>query len=126
MNISIFNKKYRLRRFDEQKEVKGYLTAGHTDTTVCIHLHPSGSDSVSANPEGERTVKRIEGHGNCKLIAADADSNLKGDLVWYHGSWYECISSQLFDHTMLSHYNYVFIKVPTDGSRKNDIADPPD
>ena len=126
MNISIFNKKYRLRRFDEQREVKGYLTASHTDCTVCIHIHPSGTDALTANPEGARTVKKLEGHGNCPLVASNADTNTKGDLIWYQGAWYECVSSQLYDHTPLSHYNYLFIKVPLDGSRINDIKDAPE
>lgn len=125
MNVSIFNKKYKLRRFEEQHEVKGYLVASYTDRTVCLHIHPSGSDSLTANPEGERVVKKLEGHGTCPLVVANADANIKGDLIWYQGSWYECISSQLYDNTMLSHYNYLFVKVPMDGSRENDIRNPP-
>ena len=114
MNITLFNKKYTIRRFKEQKEYKGYLVAEHEDFVASIHVHPTGSDQIQALSEGERRVTRLEGHGNIQLLTADQIKDQKGDLLLYRGEWYECISSQLWDHTILSHYNYQFVLVPSD------------
>ena len=125
MNVSLFNRKYWLRRFGEQREVKGYLTADFNDCVVSIHAHPMGTDTLQALPEGERSVKRIEGHGPHKLIAADPNTGMKGDLLLYDGNWYECVVSMSYTQTILAHYNYQFVQVPKDGSRRDDIANMP-
>lgn len=125
MNITIFNKKYWIRRFDEQKEVRGYLTSGRHDFQASLHIHPLSTDQQQALPEGERKIKRLEGHGEIELIVADQDKNRKGDLLYYHGDWWECVNSQMWDHTLLSHYNYQFTPVPRDAARSPDIENPP-
>ena len=125
MNIRLFNKNYWIRRFGVQKEVKGYLTSGYEDFVSSINLHPLGTDAIQALPEGERKIKRLEGHGEDALVSADEKTNQKGDMVYYHGNWYECVSSQMWDHTILSHYNYQFVLVPTDASNTTDL-EPPD
>jgi len=122
LNIAIFNKKYRVRRFDEERVVKGYFTASHRDFTVSIHVHPSGSDTVQANPEGARRVKRLEAHGTVILRAADQETGQKGDLLFYHGAWYECISAVEHEDTILSHWNYVFVIVPNDAAGTIDTS----
>lgn len=120
-NITLFNKKYRVRRFDDERIVKGYFTATHRDFTVSLHVHPSGADTIQANPEGARKVKRLEAHGTVILRAADQDTGQKGDLLYYHGAWYECISAVEYEHTLLSHWNYVFVIVPNDAAGTVDI-----
>ena len=124
MNISLSNKNYWLRRFGEQKVVKGYITSGHDDYVVSIHVHPASTDVIQALPEGERKIKHLEGHGEIALVPADQDKNQKGDLLCYHGSWYECVSSQMWDHTLLSHYDYQFVLVPTDAGGTVDLNPP--
>lgn len=126
MNISLFNKDYWLRRFGEQREVKGYLTSDYTDYVVSLNVHPMGSDALQALPEGERSVKHLEGHGNYNLVAANRQANTKGDLLLYNGIWYECTATQMFDHTMLSHYNYQFVEVPNESNGDYDITNAPE
>lgn len=111
MNISIFNKPYTVRRFGEQKIIKGYATCEHEDITVHIHVHP-GSDQVKANPQGITRAKRLEGHGSVELFTANEQTNRQGDLLNYNGEWYECVSCVFWDHTLLKHYNYQFALVP--------------
>lgn len=125
MNITIFNKKYWLRRFGEQKNVRGYLTSPQEDMVVSIHVHPLGTDSISALPEGERKLKRLEGHGGIELFTANEQTGQKADLLYYHGDWYECLSCQLWDHTLLSHYNYQFVLVTRNAGRSTDIENEP-
>lgn len=113
MNITLFNKKYWIRRFGEQRVVRGYVTSDWSEFVASIHVHP-GSSQQTALPEGERRLKRLEGHGNIELYPADQTANRKGDLLFYHGEWYECVSCVMFDHTYLSHWNYQFTQVPAD------------
>ncbi len=125
MNIWLFNRDYWLRRFNEQREVKGYLTAGYQDYVVSLNVHPMGSDALQALPEGERSVKHLEGHGEYDLVVANRGENRKGDLLLYHGNWYECTASQMFDHTILSHFNYQFVQVPLESIGDCDIDNVP-
>ena len=125
MNITLFNKKYWIRHFGEQREVKGYLTSGKEDRIVSLNVHPLSTDQQQALPEGEREVKRLEAHGTAELIVANKEANTKGDLLYYHGDWYECVNAQLWDHTVLNHTNYQFVLVPKDGSRSIDTDKPP-
>lgn len=124
MNIRLFNKNYWIRRFGEQKAVKGYITAGYADFVASLNLHPLSTDEMQALPEGQRKVKRLEGHGDVALVVADEKTNQKGDMVYYHGDWYECVNSQLWDHTILSHYNYQFVLVPADAGGTSDLDAP--
>lgn len=122
MNIALFNKEYRIRRFSEQRIVKGYVTASHRDFTVRLHVHPSGNDTIQSTPEGERKIKRLEAHGTVILQAADQEKGQKGDLLFYHGAWYECVSAVEYEHTILSHWNYAFVIVPSDAAGSIDIS----
>ena len=101
MNIRLFNKLYWLRRAGVQKLVKGYLVSGFEDMVVSLHVHPLSTNQIMALPEGERKMKRLEGHGEIELHVGDEAENRKGDLLYYQGDWYECLSCQLYDHTML-------------------------
>lgn len=124
MNIRLFNKNYWIRRFGVQSEIKGYLISGHDDFIASLNIHPLGTDAIQALPEGERKLKRLEGHGEVALLVGDEESGRKGDLLYYHGNWYECVSSQAWDHTILSHYNYQFVLVPSDASGSVDLLPP--
>ena len=124
MNIRLFNKNYWIRRFGVQREVKGYLTSGQEDFVASLNVHPLGTDAIQALPEGERKLTRLEGHGEVALLVGDEETGRKGDLLYYHGDWYECVSSQMWDHTILSHYNYQFVLVPTDAGGTVDLEPP--
>ena len=120
MNISLFNKLYWIRRFGEQKNIKGYLVSEHHDFGASLNVHPLSTDQMQALPEGQRKVKRLE----AGLVVADEKLNRKGDLLYYHGDWYECVSSQVWDHTILSHLNYQFVLVPNDAAGSIDLEPP--
>lgn len=125
MNIRIFNREYTVRRFGPQENYKGHLYSPYEDFTASLHLHPTGSDQMQANPEGQRRMKHIEGHSDVELIVANETRNQRGDWVYYRGEWYECTSAMPYDHTLLSHYNYVFVLVPLDAQSNPELAAPP-
>lgn len=124
MNVVIFNRHCWVRRFEEQREFLGYLVSGRLDFVADLHVHP-GSDQVTTNPEGERRLMRLEGHGTDRLLTAEQSAARKGDLLLYQGRWFECTSALLYDHTVLNHWNYSFVEVPADSSGTPDTADPP-
>ena len=124
LNIRLFNKNYWIRRFGEPRIIKGYVTSGHEDFVASLNIHPLGTDAMQALPEGQRKVKRLEGHGEIDLRVADEETGRKADMLYYHSDWYECVSCQLWDHTILSHYNYQFVLVPTDSAKTIDTSAP--
>ena len=71
MNISLFNKEYTVRRFEVPQIVKGYVSTPHHDFKASLHIHPVSEDTINALPEGERLIKRLEGHGSVPLLSAD-------------------------------------------------------
>lgn len=124
MNIRVFNKNYWIRRAGKQREIKGYLVSGNVDFVASLNVHPMGTDAMQAIPEGQRHIKRLEAHGEVELVVADENENRKGDLLYYHGRWYECVNSQEWDHTFLSHFNYQFVLVPNDSGKAVDLEPP--
>lgn len=92
---------------------------------VSLNVHPLSTDQIKALPEGERKLKRLEAQGTDVLVTADEKNGTKGDLLLYLGDWYECVSAQPWDHTILRHTNYQFVLVPQDASRSVDTDDPP-
>ena len=125
MNIELFNKNYWVRRFGDQQIIRGIVTSGKTDFIASLNVHPLGVDEQQDLPEGERMVKKLEAHGSVELVVAKETANRKGDLLLYHGRWYECVDAQQWDHTLLSHTNYQFVIVPEDSAHSVDTKDPP-
>lgn len=125
MNIRIFNKKYWLRHFQPQVEYKGYLSASYSDRVVSLNVHPVGAETIAALPEGERKTRRLEAHGEEPLTAGNQETGVRGDLLFYFGDWYECVSSVYWDHTILTHYNYEFVIVPKEEAKSGDLDNPP-
>ena len=120
MNISLFNRKYVVRRFGQQSEIQGFLHSNHKDIECSLHVHPA-TDSVRSESEGQRHLVYLQGHGNVPLVTADESTGRKADLLRYQGRWYECTSSEYWEHTLLSHYNYKFTLVPIDRSNIADL-----
>lgn len=125
MNIKLFNKPYWIRRFGQPVETDGYINETKEDLVVDLNVHPLGTDQLQALPEGERSVKRLEAQSSVQLVSANENTGVKGDLLFYHGLWYECVSSQAWDHTLLSHWNCQFVLIPDNASRALDISNPP-
>lgn len=124
MNIRLFNAKYTIRRFSEQQNVRGYFVSPHSDFTVSIDVSPSGSDSAKNQPEGENYISYLDGWGEVELRTADPKTGTWGDLLWYHGDWYECTSCVRWDHTLLSHFNYHFAMAPRTSANSSDLEPP--
>lgn len=107
MNISIFNKEYLMRRYERD--------SSPSETVIKIHLHEEEHGSTQW-AETQGVVRTLSGHGMVELMEADYENGTRGDRVMYRGRWYECVSCVLYDHTVLSHYNYKFIVVPEDAA----------
>ena len=112
MYIGLFKRPYTLRRHGEQSVTGGYASAPYSDITVRLDVQPFNPEEMMALPEGDRTVKRIKSFGPDRLTAADEFRGIPGDRLFYQGLWYECTSSVMWDHTILSHYRSEFTILP--------------
>lgn len=124
MNIRLFNRKYTIRRFSEQKNVRGYFISPFEDFTVSMDVSPSGTDSMKSQPEGQNVVSYLDGWGETELRTSDIRAGTRGDMLWYDDDWYECVSCRKWNHTLLSHFNYHFAMVPRSEPRTGCLEAP--
>ena len=110
--IGLFKRLYNLRSYAAQTIVNGYASATYSDSVKRFDVQPLTPDELMALPEGERTVKRIKTFGPDRLTSADEFEGIPGDRLFYNGNWFECTSSVMWDHTILSHYRSDFVLLP--------------
>lgn len=114
MAIGLFKKPYTVRKFVTQTVVNGYASSAYTDKITRLNVQPQAPDTFNGGESGDTTVKHLKSWGADKLTSADEYSNTPGDLLFYQGIWYECTSSVMWDHTLLSHYQSDFVNLPAD------------
>ena len=102
--IGIFRKQYTIRKYLPQVIERGYASSQCIEITSQLNVQPLSTDELRALPEGERTVKKIKSYGSDQMASADASTQTPGDRLFYHGQWYECVSSEQWEHTILAHY----------------------
>jgi len=112
MGIGIFHRPYTIRKHGPQVNVGGYTSASHDDIIVRLNVQPQAPDEYVGDPSGERTIKSLKSWGSDKLASANEYTGIRGDMLFYHGIWYECTSSVMWDHTMLAHYQSNFVALP--------------
>ena len=109
--MNIFKKKYTLRKFSEQKTVKGFaVKASYTDQTVLLNVQPMVAKEMETLPQGDRASKGIKSYGDFKVQTADVERGLRADRLFYAGEWYECVSSSFFEHTPLRHWKSLYVR----------------
>lgn len=109
--IGLFRKTYTLRHFGKQEIVRGHVIHPFTDSKTSINLQPLSADAIAALPEGQRNTKRLKGYGSEILTTTDMEAGVVGDRVYYYGNWYECVSSNIWDHTVLAHCESEFVLI---------------
>ena len=117
--IGLFKRPYTIRRHGPESNVGGYTQAKYEDFITRLNVQPQAPHDFEANPEGDRTVKHLKSWGPDMLISADEYTGTPGDLLYYHGLWYECKSSAMWDHTILSHYQSDFVALPATEQTKH-------
>ncbi len=127
MNIEIFNRNYWVRRFGEQQYYHGYYYCPHDDYVASLHVHPLGAMKILALPEGDMSFQHLEAHGSHKLqVVGELGGDTRGDLLWYQGHWWECISVvEWHDTGLLSHFNYEFAFVTQNAAGDSSLSNPP-
>ena len=116
--MNIFKKKYTLRKFSEQRTAKGFaVKASYTDQVVLLNVQPMVATEMKTLPEGDRSSKGIKSYGDFKVQTADVERGLRADRLFYAGEWYECVSSSFFEHTPLSHWKSLYIRVSDAGNQ---------
>ena len=110
--INIFKKPYTIRRYGQQTITGGYASAPYTDFRTQLNVQPLSAKEVMALPEGERAAKRLKSFGKVKLAHSEDSGETPGDRIFYNGEWFECVSADMWDHTLLSHWRSEFILLP--------------
>lgn len=105
--LSLFKKKYIVRRYGKQSFVGGYETSGYEDFVALLNVQTLTTDELQALPEGERIVRRFKAFGATALRTADITEGTKADLVYIDGAWYEVKNSNPWRHISLLSHNYV-------------------
>ena len=117
-----FRRTYTLRRHGEQKIVNGHAVNSYNDFTASLNVQPlsnSEANNLRVLSEGERTVEKLKVFGAVPIVSADEHSGTQGDLLYFHGKWYECKSSVNWIHSPLRHYETVFVIISDQSSQKH-------
>lgn len=109
--MDIFKKEYVLRKFGEQKEIDGYMTAPYIDSVAKLNVQPQSTDEIAVLPEGDRAVKRIKAIGKVEIHTADDFKGIPADRLFYKGKWYECEGSDIRDNTPIGQTSAVFVLI---------------
>ena len=118
MPLGIFRKSYVLRRREPQKVVNGHAASFFSDMNVRLNVQPKTPNKLESNEEGDLTVKRLRTWGDDELTSADELTGTPGDLLFYKGRWYECISCVEWHNTLLGHFHSEFTALPSDRQPK--------
>ena len=113
MPLGIFRKPYTVRRMGPQKVINGHASSAFADATFSLNVQPKAPDKHEAREEGDVTLKRVRAWGPGELASADELSGAPGDLLFYKGRWYECVSCVEW-HNLLGHYQSEFAALPAD------------
>ena len=110
--LGLFKKLYTVLVYGAQTITRGYAAANYKPVTMRLDVQPLTPDEMMALPDGARTEKRIKTFGPDKLTSADEFTGTPGARLFYNGQWFECKSSVMWDHTLLSHYRSDFTILP--------------
>ena len=116
----IWKKRYTLRRYGPQRNVRGYFTRSYTETEVMLNVQTTQSDAT-VTKEGKRITKKIKAFGTFPIKEADVKTATQGDRLLFEGEWYECTSCVHKEHTPLNHYISQFTLV-SEAIHNSDIA----
>lgn len=100
--LSIFQKKYTVRRFGEQEYNRGYASSPYTDFEVPLNVQISQHET-STSDEGGRQFRKLKSYGTFQFRTVDQHESKTGDWLFYMGQWYCCTSVIQWDHTLLHH-----------------------
>lgn len=112
--MTFFGKKYKIRRFNSPQFVSGHECLGYTDGYAVLDVQEEQPDTLALHEEGAISSARLVCYGNDEMIAEDNIRGRKGDLLFYNGEVYKCVSCNKYHHTMLKHYNSAWTRISTE------------
>ena len=109
--MNIWRKTYTIRRYAGQTIVSGYPVASYTEFTTLIDVQPD-QNAATIDTDGKRRVQRLTSYGDAALLTENVETGQSADRLFFEGSWYECDSSMMYEHTPLAHYTCTWIRIP--------------
>lgn len=109
---TLWKKTYTLRRYAAQEIfVGGYPSATYTEMQVSLDVQPDMNAS-SIDKDGTRRVQRLTSYGNEPILTDNVEQGTRADRLFFDGSWFECDSSMMYEHTPISHYTATWVRIP--------------
>ena len=109
MKMIFFKQEYVLRRFQESKVVKGYISTTYEEKTVPMDIQTTENVDITES-DGTRSVQKLKAFCDMEIRVADVKKQHTADWVWFQGKWFECQSCRLSENTFLKHYLATFIE----------------
>ena len=109
--MALWRNQYTLRRYGEQTNNNGYLSSQYTDSLAHFDVQPLTSSELMALPEGQRSTKRINTWSAFPVRVADIDKQVRGDMIFVGGKWYECTEAHPWQATPLNHFQAQWVEV---------------
>jgi hypothetical protein len=99
-----------VRHFAPAIKVKGTTTrGGYTEFTVVGSISAASPNDIARLPEGKRTRQAYVLIVDSELTTADPGQ--LPDWVQVAGGWYEISGQDSWDNMVMSHYEYLIVKV---------------
>jgi hypothetical protein len=104
--LKCFERPYKIRRFGSDEEINGYAAPpGFHEFIALFDAQINVPPAKETLAEGARLSKPLRTWGTERRKATDAATGEQGDRLLYDdGCWYECVSCEYRNHTVLRHW----------------------
>lgn len=107
-----FRKKFTVRRFSDVTVINGYQAAAYDEFEVVMNVQETQPNRMMPGDEGKSTGMSLSSYSDIPFRSSDDLRQSNPDILLYKGEWYECTSCNLFDNTILHHYNATWNRMP--------------
>ncbi len=107
-----FRKPYTITRYAAGTTVKGRFVAGSSSAlTIQASVQPVTGEDLKPLPEGRRLDDYVKVYTDSNLQMMQETTGTNPDRLTWRGHTYECISADVRQMDVISHYKYIFSKV---------------
>ena len=107
-----FRKPQIITRTSAGSYVNGTFVAGSPSTiTIQASIQPATGEDMKSLPEGRRLDDYVKVYTDSDLQVLEESSGIQPDKLEWRGHTYECISADVRQMGIISHFKYIFSKV---------------
>jgi len=110
--MSSFRKIYTVTRQAANSYVSGLPVDGATSTfDIQASIQPVSGEDMKTLPDGRNVNDMIKVYSDTNLQVSDEANRLEPDKLTWRGKVYECVSVDVRQMDVISHYKYYFSRV---------------